>query len=368
MPPKDVENSYPQIQHTRFPMSKEVSFETASECLRLALPLMSKYQIPVVPINYTVWYEYVAGASPALKETIDRMVAAEQKIDQTLTRELYQRYLDPADATRVEAAQRTVKRLLEAMTVSLETAGTEVSRYEQSLQECAAQLSTDIAADELRGLVAGLIQSTERMNAGSAALQQHLEDSRTEADTLREELARVRHEASTDALTGLANRKGFEERVRALTSADDFAQTSHCVLMADIDKFKDINDTYGHLFGDKILKIVAKAFAHLTKGKDLAARFGGEEFVILLPETPLRGAVAVAESIRRSIEKGRVFNPKTGEEVRRVTVSLGVTELVRGEPIEQAIARADEALYRAKSGGRNRIECLVATSPLRATG
>ena len=349
-------------------MSKEVSFETASECLRLALPLMSKYQIPVVPINYTVWYEYVAGASPVLKETIDRMVAAEQKIDQTLTRELYQRYLDPADATRVEAAQRTVKRLLEAMTASLETAGTEVSRYEQSLQECAAQLSTDIAADELRGLVAGLIQSTERMNAGSAALQQHLEDSRKEADTLREELARVRHEASTDALTGLANRKGFEERVRALASADDFAQASHCVLMADIDKFKDINDTYGHLFGDKILKIVAKAFAQLTKGKDLAARFGGEEFVILLPETPLRGAVAVAESIRRSIEKGRVFNPKTGEEVRRVTVSLGVTELVHGEPIEQAIARADEALYRAKNGGRNRIECLVATSPLRATG
>lgn len=348
-------------------MSKEVSFETASEYLRLALPLMSKFQIPVAPLNYTVWYEYVAGASPALKETIDRMVASQQGIDQKVTQELYRRYLDPADQTRVEAAQRTLKSLLEAMTVSLETAGSEVSRYEQSLQETAAQLSADIEVDDLRGLVDGLIRSTERMNAGNAALQQHLEDSQKEADTLREELARVRQEASSDPLTGLANRKGFQDRLRALMASEEFAGQTHCLLMADIDKFKDVNDTYGHLFGDKIIKIVAKAFAQLIKGKDVAARFGGEEFVIMLPETPLRGAVAVAETLRRNIEKGRVFNPKTGEEIRRVTISIGVTELVHGESIDATIARADEALYRAKNGGRNKVEVLVATPPLRAT-
>ena len=349
-------------------MTTELSFESASECLRMALPLMSKYQIPVVPMHYTVWFEYVAGASPALKETIDRMVAADQVIDAALTRELYQRHLDPTDITRVEAAQRTVKNLVESMTESLDAAGSEVSRYEQSLQECAAQLSNEVEAEELRGLVTGLIHSTARMSAGSATLQQHLDESRKEADNLREELARVRHEASTDPLTGLANRKGLEDRMCALAASEDFTQHPHCMLMVDIDKFKDINDSYGHLFGDKIIKIVAKAFAQLTKGKDFAARFGGEEFVILLPETPVRGAIALAETIRRNIEKGRVFNPKTGEEVRRITVSVGVTELVHGEPTEQAIARADEALYRAKNGGRNKVECLVATTPLRATG
>ncbi len=348
-------------------MTTPVSFDSASERLRLALPLMSKYRIPIAPLNYAVWYEYVAGSSPVLRDVIDRMINSEQAIDETLTRELYQRYVDPSDQTRVAAAQLTVRRLIEAMSISLDTAGSEVSRYEQSLQECAAQLSTDIEADELRGLVDGLITSTQQMNAGNAALQNHLEQSRREADALREELAKVRVEAHSDALTGLANRKGFEDRLRALQASEDYAEHPHCLLLGDIDKFKNINDTYGHLFGDKILKVVAKAFSSLTKGKDLAARFGGEEFIILLPETPLRGALTVAESIRRSIEKGRVFNPKSGEEVQRVTISLGVTEIVHGEPIEQAIARADEALYRAKEGGRNRVECLMPTPPLRAT-
>lgn len=347
-------------------MTTSVTFQTASERLRLALPLMSKYQIPIAPLNYAVWYEYVAGTSAVLKEAIDGLLAAEQPIDEKVTRDLYQRYVDPSDQTKVEAAQRTVRRLLEAVSHSLETAGSEVTRYEQSLQECAAQLSTDIEADELRGLVTDLIASTKQVNAGHAALQRHLEESQREADALREELAKVRVEAHTDPLTGLANRKGFEERLRALESADDYRENSHCLLIGDIDKFKSINDTYGHLFGDKILKIVAKAFSNLTKGKDLAARFGGEEFIILLPETPLAGAVALAENIRRSIEKGRVFNPKTGEEVARVTISLGVTEMLHGEPVEQAIARADEALYRAKEGGRNRVESAPAVAPLRA--
>ena len=348
-------------------MTSPVSFETASERLRIALPLMSRYHIPVAPLNYAVWYEYVAGSSPVLRDVIDRMVKSEQAIDEVVTRELYQRYVDPTDQTRVEAVQRTVRRLIEAMSVSLDAAGNEVSRYEQSLQECAAQLTGDIEADELRGLVDGLITSTQQMNAGNATLQNHLEESRREADALREELAKVRVEAHSDALTGLANRKGFEDRLRALEASDDYAAHAHCLLIGDIDKFKSVNDTYGHLFGDKMLKIVAKVFSNLTKGKDLAARFGGEEFIILLPETPLRGALTVAESIRRSIEKGRVFNPKTGEEVQRVTISLGVTEIVHGEPLEQAIARADEALYRAKEGGRNRVECLVPTPVLRAT-
>ena len=348
-------------------MTTPVSFDSASEHLRLALPLMSKYRIPIAPLNYAVWYEYVAGSSPVLRDVIDRMINSEQAIDETLTRELYQRYVDPSDQTRVAAAQLTVRRLIEAMSISLDTAGSEVSRYEQTLKESAAQLTPDIKADELRDVVDGLVASTQQMNAGNAALAQHLEESRGEAAALRDELAKVRVEAHTDPLTGLANRKGFEAKLRALETSEDYTEHAHCLLIGDIDKFKSVNDSYGHVFGDKILKIVAKVFSNLIKGKDLAARFGGEEFIILLPETPLRGAQVVAESIRRSIEKGRVFNPKTGEEVQRVTISLGVTELVHGEAIEQAIARADEALYRAKGGGRNRVECLLPTPLLQAT-
>ena len=112
----------------------------------------------------------------------------------------------------------------------------------------------------------------------------------------------------------------------------------------DIDRFKSINDNYGHLFGDKVIKIVATALTKITKGKDLVARFGGEEFVVILPDTDLQGAQAVAESIRSSLQNGRVFNPKTREEIERITISIGVTALAPGEDLDGAIGRADAAL------------------------
>jgi diguanylate cyclase len=348
-------------------MEHLTTFEQASEYLRQALPLMARNRVPIVPPNYAVWYEYVTGSNAALSEALDRVLKAGAPVDEATTLQLYRQFFDGADAARTEAAQRTVKKLIEALTESVETAGTEVHRYGQSLQDCAAQLSDDIGAEDLRGVVAGLMDSTQQMREGNAALQAHLAESRRETEQLREELQKVRVEAKQDPLTGLANRAGFHDRVRELASDVEAVGQTHSLVMADIDKFKSINDTYGHLFGDKIIKVVAKAFANLTKGKDLVARFGGEEFIVLLPDTPLEGARALAENIRGSIERGRVYNPKTGEEIRRITISLGVTEMVAGETIEATVARADEALYRAKTNGRNRVEIGMPPAALAAT-
>ncbi len=100
-------------------MSEKASFENASEYLRLVLPLMSLNKVPVAPQNYAVWYEYVSGGNQALKETIDRVLEADEQVDEEATRLLYQQLIDPADHARIDSAQRTVKTLLEALTASL---------------------------------------------------------------------------------------------------------------------------------------------------------------------------------------------------------------------------------------------------------
>jgi diguanylate cyclase len=124
--------------------------------------------------------------------------------------------------------------------------------------------------------------------------------------------------------------------------------------MVDIDFFKKINDTYGHPFGDQVIRAVGQALSQLTQRKDVAARYGGEEFALLLPETPANGAREVADRVRSAISRGTI---KRGgnEPVGNITISAGVAQYVSGEDPLSLIARADRALYASKQGGRNRV-------------
>lgn len=344
----------------------EISLEMSSERLRMALPLMAKYKVPVTPQNYWVWYQYVSGDVMPIRESIDRQIDAGGHIDEAATRALYQRYGESQDQQHVANAEDTIRRLIESMTSSLNTADSEVTRYEVSLGECAEALNTDISSDQLKALVDALTKSTQRMHEGSTSLHANLDESRDEVKALKEELKLAKAEAKTDPMTRLANRSGFEAQLETLRADPIAKHATHSLLIADIDKFKLVNDTYGHIFGDKIIKVVAKALDNLTKGKDIACRFGGEEFVVVLPDTNIEGGVAVSESIRQNIANGRIFNPKTKEEIQRITISIGVTEFELSEDINAVIERADTALYRAKEGGRNRVEVADATAPVEA--
>jgi diguanylate cyclase len=200
-----------------------------------------------------------------------------------------------------------------------------------------------------------MLALTREMQSSIVTLKGRLDESRSEIEQLRSEVVKARTEARTDGLTGLMNRRGFEMTIAACLAATSATESGPSLLMVDIDHFKKVNDNYGHVFGDKVLRAVAQIIQDNVKGKDTAARYGGEEFVVLLPDTPLAGAHQLAERIRGIVERCRIKRTTDQGAVANIMVSLGVASFNAGEAAAEFVARADAALYVSKTSGRNRV-------------
>ena len=230
-------------------------------------------------------------------------------------------YVDPADRDRL------VMRVLADGYVNGET----VRMRRRSGEEFWALVSLKaIEFDGAPALLAGITDVTP---------QKHLEE-------------KLREMAMQDELTGLYNRRHFEELAEAEMARVRRTGTPLSLAMVDIDHFKAVNDAFGHPVGDLALKELARAMRETLRTSDVPARIGGEEFVVLLTGTTLEGALAVTERLRERVGRAEVRADKT--RVARFTVSAGVAELAPGERIDSLLKRADEALYRAKEEGRNR--------------
>jgi diguanylate cyclase len=187
-----------------------------------------------------------------------------------------------------------------------------------------------------------------------STLGEHLASGHHEVGRLQGALQQAREQASIDPLSGILNRRGLELELGRTRSSEADASIPLSIVMIDIDHFKQVNDRYGHAFGDQVIRAVAQSLLALTQRKDTAARVGGEEFVLLLPETPAKGAREVAERIRRAIALGEIRTRDAESPIGQVTVSCGVTQRLRHESVDDAMLRADQALYGAKQSGRNK--------------
>ncbi len=201
-------------------------------------------------------------------------------------------------------------------------------------------------------LLQKLIDSTRQASESVGSLRAELDARKTELRTVRDRLGRLETEVVKDPLTGLLNRRGFDQALEQLQDAGLELGTMS-LLILDLDHFKRVNDNYGHLFGDQVLCATAKVLSSVIKGRDVAARYGGEEFMVLLPETSESGAVALAEQFRDAFSRARVRRTGSEKVIDQLTVSIGVAIPGPTESIERVIERADAALYRAKNEGRN---------------
>ena len=209
--------------------------------------------------------------------------------------------------------------------------------------------------DHFLGLVRSLMTRHDKLTTD-------LNTCNSEIEELHKTLARLEYEAQRDAMTGLFNRRYFDEVFENLAIKAETSDRKLTLIIADIDFFKRFNDRYGHAVGDQVLRVVGQLLLKGTKGGDIAARFGGEEFVVILPDTEVEGGLALAEKLRSTLEQKTLVCRSTSTSYGRITMSFGVAEKISGETQQQLFERADRALLLAKKNGRNRVE--ISAQPL----
>jgi diguanylate cyclase (GGDEF)-like protein len=212
-----------------------------------------------------------------------------------------------------------------------------------------------------------LVEMTQNYDAAVRRLESLLAEKELLGKQLQEANERLQALASTDALTGLANKRALEEALQRDLARADRDHTWLTIVISDIDFFKKVNDTYGHLTGDEVLRQVGKAFGSKLRAGDLAARYGGEEFLLILPGSNVVGGKIAAERLRRMIEGLTMLGPSGPFSI---TSSFGVASICGpgcAGKMKDLIAQADQALYAAKHSGRNRVVASAEDPPARAT-
>ncbi len=332
------------------------SLEQAAEYSQLALSIMDDREIVAHPNNFTVWYNYFSGAYPDLKRTLDILLDNDQELNEARGAEVFRKFCaNPFDVVPLHLMAEKMEVELRTVMAVLEQAGKGAADYGKTLETASGEIAELPHAEKLTEVVARLVRETLAMATQSREAERRLNESAVQVRQLTEELESARRDAMIDPLTGLANRKLLDNLVRQAAMASVEHGEPLSLLFADVDHFKKVNDEYGHQVGDQVLKLLASILQRNIRGLDTAGRYGGEEFAVLLPQTPLDGAVKVARTICNQVAGKSIVHRKSGKTLGQVTVSIGAAQYVPGEPVRQFVERADAALYAAKTSGRNRV-------------
>ncbi|MCE1236699.1 MAG: GGDEF domain-containing protein [Hyphomicrobiales bacterium] len=317
---------------------------------------LRKNELPAYPRNYELWYTYAAGFNHNLNKAINDIIRARGKITVTELDRVYEQYVAPTRiGERIDEVGGRLSAEISGFAGMIDTQMASTSVYSTSLGEAKAALGSATDSGSVEEIVRGLIDATHQTETVNRTLEAQLAESRKQITELQESLEAIRYESLVDDLTTLANRKHFDQTLSRLIAEAEHGARPFSLLFTDIDHFKKFNDTFGHQTGDQVLRLVALAVKQNIKGQDMAFRYGGEEFAVLLPHTEIEQSVVVAEHIREAVFSKELVKRSTGENLGRITISIGVSEWRPGDTAATVIERADSCLYAAKNGGRNQV-------------
>src|SRR3972149_1529680 len=287
-------------------------YKTITEIARKVIPFLSKKGIPLTPKNYRIWFEYFHGIMSDIKEILDDMLNRGIPFTTEKNEELYARFFErDVEKEDVEkrlneiAASEDIRKKIENSIVKtikdIFLSSESVGSYNEILHQHFKNMAGVKSIDGIRFIVSSLIKETSETIKSNEKTHEELKNTVIELEEARKSLHEVQKEARTDSLSGLNNRLAFDEKIKEEMERFKRYKIPCSVAMIDIDHFKKLNDTYGHIVGDRALVHVSKELVKNLRKIDFAARYGGEEFAIILPRTAIKGAAIVIEKIRQGI-------------------------------------------------------------------
>ena len=320
-----------------------------------ALAYMQGHHIDPTPENYAVWFRYFTSEGSDFHAEIRRIEEQGVAVDNQLTEYLHTKYIE-GELPDLDGHSES-KEILSHVLTAINVFKGKTQSHNERLGRQTSKLSEHIEKAGIQDLMGEVVQQLRDIQSSGEDFHQRLDESHYEIKQLRERLQQAEAESKHDFLTGVYNRRALDEALLIETEQAERYIKDLSILMIDIDHFKPFNDKWGHQMGDEVLKAVSKAITKSIRGKDFVARFGGEEFTVLLPETPVSGARVVAENIRKTIANAKLQRKGSHEDIGRITVSIGAARYRIGEndTVPYLLKRADEALYAAKDAGRNRV-------------
>lgn len=298
------------------------------------------------PDNYDLAWQYRGAINARLVAAVRTELETEGFVSADAAERIFVDSAGPVNAAALAALADRMKAQVQDVARIAQASGSDVAAFANTLEtQC-----------HDGGQPETIVQLARSMVARTRVAEAQLRRSARELAKMRATLAEAQHSADTDPLTEIANRRAFKRTLEAALEAAKTSGRPLTLAFCDIDRFKALNDAHGHDVGDRVLRFVAKLLSQTFDRRGTVGRFGGEEFVVLLPGVPAATARILVDACRADLAGRSLVSADESKRLGSITFSAGIAEAHGSETMADLLRRADEALYRAKNSGRNRVE------------
>ena len=331
-------------------------YQTASLLAARAFERMAKEEHPPTPENYTLWYNYYAGYFPELTRAIKLMEDLKQPFTQAKCEKLYNKFFANNEEVRtIRTSGEKAYEIISATKALVSTTVQETDSYRVVISRLNESLSEPTPMEEVHALISEVASESQSIFEKQTSLLTTLNSTAIQLANMAATIKAVWQELQIDNLTALHNRKSFERTLSDMVIHAKIAGGLISIVVLDIDLMNEINARHGVLVGDHVLKLLSRVLKDTCKGGDFAARYGGDRFALILPETNIADAIGLAEKIRKKLSNQELVNKTSKKSFGSITVSCGVAALKEDDEPMQLIIRAEQALSGAKKSGRNKV-------------